>query len=79
MKLNLKIISLITILGTLFYFLGHKNRTIKSTASIVKQPEEQATKVDKKTNSANLPSTKVYISVLPTQNGIEVGNNWKSK
>jgi hypothetical protein len=79
MKLNLKLISLITILGSLFYFLGHKNKTSKSIASIVKQPEEQATKVDKKTNSANLPSTKVYISVLPTQNGLGVGNNWRSK
>ena len=74
MKLNLKIISLITILGTLFYFLGHKNKNNNSI-----QPIEQITILDKKTNSANLPAPKVYISVPPAQNGLEIGNNWKSK
>jgi hypothetical protein len=57
MKLNLKIISLITILGSLFYFLGHKNKNNNSIA-----PIEQPTILDKKTNSANLPAPKVYIS-----------------
>jgi hypothetical protein len=72
MKINLKLISLITILGSLFYFLGHKNNNSN-------EPIEQVTIVDKKTNSANLPSPKVYISVPPAQNGLGVGNNWKSK
>ena len=71
MKINLKLISLITILGTLFYFLGHKN---KNNSSI-----EQVTIIDKKINSANLPAPKVYISVPPAQNGLGIGNNWKSK
>ena len=79
MKLNLKTISLITILGTLFYFLGHKNKTTKSTAPIINQPEEQVIILDKKTNSANIPAPKVYISVPPVQNSLRIGNNWKSK
>lgn len=74
MKINLKLISLITILGTLFYFLGHKNKNNNSI-----QPIEQVTIVDKKTNRANLPAPKVYISVPPAQNGLVVGNNWRSK
>jgi len=74
MKINLKLISLITILGTLFYFLGHKNKNNSSIEQI-----EQVTIVDKKINSANLPSPKVYISVPPAQNGLGIGNNWKSK
>jgi hypothetical protein len=78
MKINLKIISLITILGTLFYFLGYKNKTTKSTAPIINQPEEQVIILDKK-NSANLPAPKVYISVPPVQNSLGIGNNWKSK
>jgi hypothetical protein len=72
MKLNFKLLSLITILGTLFYLLSHKNNN-----SI--QPIEQVTILDKKINSANLSSPKVYISVPPAQNGLEIGNNWKSK
>jgi hypothetical protein len=79
MKLNLKTISLIAILGSLFYFLSHKDKTIKSIAPIVNQPKEQLTIVDKKTNSAKLISPKAYISVPPVQNSLEVGNNWKSK
>ena len=79
MKLNLKTISLIAILGSLFYFLSHKNKTNKSIAPIVIEPKQQLIIVDKKTNSENLPAPKVYISVPPVQNGLEVGNNWKSK
>ena len=79
MKLNLKTISLIAILGSLFYFLSNKNKTNKSIAPIANQPKEQLTIVDKKINSANLLSPKVYISVPSAQNGLEVGNNWKSK
>jgi hypothetical protein len=75
MKLNLKLISLITILGSLFYFLGHKNKTIKSLAPVV--IEEIV--LDKKTNSANLLAPKVYISAPSILNGLELGNNWKSR
>jgi hypothetical protein len=79
MKINLKTISLIVLLGALFTFLGHKNKTSKSLVANVIQPKEQLTILDKKTNSANSPAPKVYISVPPAQNGLEVGNNWKSK
>jgi len=78
MKLNLKTISLIVILGTLFYFLGHKNKTTKSTASIAEEAKEQVI-INKKINSTNSPAPKIYISIPPTQNGLGVGNNWKSK
>ena len=78
MKLNLKIISLIAILGSLFYFLGHKNKTIKSIAPII-QHKEQVNILDKKTNSANSPAPKVYIYISPAQNGLEVGSNWRSR
>lgn len=79
MKINLKTISLIAILGSLFYFLSHKNKTSKSIAPIVLEPKQQVTILDKKTNNANSPAPKVYISVPPVQNGLGVGNNWKSK
>ena len=75
MKLNLKTISLIAILGSLFYFLSHKNKTNKSTAPVI--IEEIV--LDKKTNSAKLIAPKVYISAPKTQNGLELGNNWKSR
>jgi len=79
MKINLKTISLIVLLGTLFTLLGHKNKTSKSIAPIVQEPNEQLTILDKKINSANSPAPKVYISVPPVQNGLGIGNNWKSK
>jgi len=75
MKINLKTISLIAILGSLFYFLSHKNKTIKSTAPVI----IEETVLDKKTNSAKSIAPKVYISTLSTQNGLELGNNWKSR
>jgi|APGre2960657423_1045063.scaffolds.fasta_scaffold271204_1 hypothetical protein len=75
MKINLKTISLIAILGSLFYFLSHKNKTIKSTAPVV----IKEIVLDKKTNSAKLTAPKVYISAPSTQNGLELGNNWKSR
>ena len=79
MKINLKTISLIAILGSLFYFLGHKNKTSKLIAPIVQEPKEQLAIVDKKINSEKLIAPKVYISVPPAQNGLGIGNNWKSK
>lgn len=75
MKINLKTISLIAILGSLFYFLGHKNKTTKSIAPVV--IEEIV--LDKKTNSVKLIAPKVYISASKTQNSLELGNNWKSR
>jgi hypothetical protein len=78
MKINLKTISLIAILGSLFYFLSHKNKTVKSIAPIV-QPKEQVNILDKKTNSAKSIAPKVYIFIPPAQNGLEVGSNWRSR
>lgn len=78
MKLNLKIISLITILGTLFYLLNYKNKTNKLIAPITHQPKEQITILDKKINSAKLPAPKVYISGS-TQNYLGLGENRSSK
>lgn len=75
MKLNLKTISLIAILGSLFYFLSHKNKNTKSLAPVV----IKEIVLDKKTNSAKLIAPKVYISALQTQNGLELGSNWKSR
>lgn len=75
MKINLKTISLIAILGSLFYFLSHKNKTSKSLAPVI--IEEIV--LDKKTNSAKLTAPEVYISAPLTQNGLELGNNWKSR
>ena len=75
MKINLKLISLIAILVSLFYFLSHKNKTNKSLAPVV--IEEIV--IDKKINSAKLIAPKVYISTPSTQNGLELGNNWKSR
>ena len=71
MKINLKILSLITILGTLFYFLGHKNNN--ST-----QPIQQVTILDKKINSAKLPAPKVYISGS-AQNYLGIGEKINSR
>jgi hypothetical protein len=79
MKINFKTISLIVLLGALFTFLGHKNKTSKSIVQIMQEPREELTIVDKKINSANSPAPKFYISVPPAQNGLEIGNIWKSK
>ena len=76
MKINIKLISLIAILGSLFYFLSYKNKTVKSIAPII-QHKEQVNILDKKTNNANSPAPKIYIS--PAQNGLEVGSNWRSR
>ena len=73
MKLNLKIISLITILGTLFYFLGHNNKNNNSI-----QPIEQIIILDKKINSANLLAPKVYISGS-AQNYLGIGEKINSR
>jgi hypothetical protein len=75
MKINLKTISLIAVLGSLFYFLGHKNKTLKSLAPVV--IEEIV--LDRKTNSSKPIAPKVCISAPQTQNGLELGNNWKSR
>jgi len=76
MKLNLKTISLIVLLGALFTFLGNKNN--KSIAPIAQQPEERVTILDKKTNSAKLAAPKVYISGS-AQNYLGLGENRSSK
>jgi hypothetical protein len=76
MKLNLKLISLIIILGTLFHFLAQKHK--KSLVAQIKNPQEQLTILDKKTNSANLPAPKVYTS-NSAQNYLGIGKKINSK
>ena len=78
MKINLKTISLIVLLGAFFTFLGHKNKTNKSIAPIVLEPKQRVTILDKKTNSANLPAPKVYISGS-AQNYLGIGENRSSR
>ena len=76
MKLNLKLISLIIILGTLFYLLVQKHK--KSLVAQIKNPQEQLTILDKKTNSANLPAPKIYTS-SSAQNYLGIGKKINSK
>ena len=74
MKLNLKTLSLTVVVGSLLYFLSHykNNKT-----QIISNQNEQTKIIDKK--PSKLPAPKVYICPLPEQNGLEVGNNWKSR
>jgi hypothetical protein len=77
MKLNFKLILLIITLGTLFQFLGHKQKDKKLVIKDSKNPQEQPI-FDKKTNSANLPAPKVYTS-NSAQNYLGIGKKINSK
>ena len=73
MKLDKKNILTIILLGTFFYVVN--NQIKKSNTST----EHKQILIDKKINSANSPAPKVYIFTSPAQNGLGIGNNWKSK
>jgi hypothetical protein len=73
MKLNLKIITLTVILGSLYYFLSHYKNN--KTEIKIKQ-KEQNTIIDKK--PSELPAPKVYIS-HERKNRLGISNNWKSR
>jgi len=76
MKINLKTISLIVLLGTLFYFWSNKTKNNKQEQQIAPIVQQEQKSIDK--NSPELPSPKVYI-YGPAQNGLMIGNNWKSR
>jgi hypothetical protein len=78
MKLDIKTLSLIVILGSLFYCVSSYTKS-KLIANHVKNDNKEIIVINKIENNFKSIAPKVYISVLPTQNGIEVGNNWKSK
>lgn len=78
MKLNFKLILLIITLGTLFHFLGHKQKNNKSLLKSSENFQEQPIILDKKTNSANLPAPKVYIS-SSGQNYLGIGEKINSR
>lgn len=73
MKLDKKNILTIILLGTFFYVVNYQFK--KSNTST----EHKQILIDKKINSAKLPSPKVYTSSSLAQNGLEVGNNWRSR
>ena len=78
MKLDIKTLSLIVILGSLFYCVSSYTKS-KLIANSPKKDSKEIIVINKTENSLKSIAPKVYISVPPAQNGIEVGNNWKSK
>jgi hypothetical protein len=78
MKYDLKTLSLVVILGSLFYCINSytKNKLISNN---LKNNNKEIIVINKIENSSKSIAPKVYISDLPPQNGLEVGNNWKSK
>jgi len=76
MKINLKTISSIVLLGTLFYFLSNKTKNNEQEQQIAPIQQQEQKSIDK--NSPELPAPKVYI-YGPVQNGLMIGNNWKIK
>lgn len=72
MKLDLKTISLTILLGTIFYFLSNKKQ--KQIITIEAQTNNTTiTLIDKKLAA---PKPLNYTSA---QNGLGIGNNWKSR
>lgn len=74
MNFNSKPLILAIILGTGFFLLSKKHNNQNNLNQ--KQKIEEARTIDEKKSEITAP--KVYIS-RPTQNGLEIGNNWKSK
>jgi hypothetical protein len=78
MKYDLKTLSLVVILGSLFYCISSYTKS-KLIAKSPKNDNKEIIVIDKIENSSKLIAPKVYISIPPAQNGLEIGNNWKSK
>ena len=78
MKLDIKTLSLIVILGSLFYCISSYTKS-KLISNNAKNDNKEIIVINKIENSSKLIAPEVYISDLPPQNGLEVGNNWKSK
>lgn len=75
MKNKLKKLSLVALLGSLFYFI---NSYTKSKL-IANSPKNETIVVNEIENIFKKTAPKVYISTPPVQNGLELGNNWKSR
>jgi hypothetical protein len=74
MNFNSKPLILAIILGIGFFLLSKKHNNQNNLNQ--KQKIEEVRIIDEKKSEITTP--KVYIS-KPTQNGLEIGNNWKSK
>ena len=77
MKYDLKTLSLVVILGSLFYCISSytKNKSISNSG---KNDKEEVIVINKTENNSKTNSPKVYISA-PTQNYLGVGCNINSK
>ena len=78
MKLDIKTLSLIVILGSLFYCISSYTKS-KLIANSPKNDNKEIIVINKIENSSKLIAPKAYISIPPAQNGLGVGNNWRSK
>lgn len=78
MKNKLKTLSLVVILGSLFYCISSYTKS-KLIANSPKKDTKEVITVKKSENSSKTNAPKVYISTPQTQNGLELGNNWKSR
>lgn len=77
MKYDLKTLSLIVILGSLFYCVSSYTKS-KLTSNSPKNDKEEVIALKKIENSSKTNSPKVYISGL-AQNYLEIGCNINSK
>lgn len=78
MKLDIKTLSLIVILGSLFYCISSYTKS-KLIAIPTKNDNKEIVVINKIENSSKSIAPKVYISVAPVQNGLGIGNNWKTR
>jgi len=77
MKYDLKTLSLVVILGSLFYCISSYTKS-KLIANSPKKDTKEVIVINKTENSSKSIAPKVYISV-PAQNYLEVGSNINSK
>jgi hypothetical protein len=77
MKYDLKILSLVVILGSLFYCISSYTKS-KLIANSPKKDTKEVIVINKTENSSKSIAPKVYISV-PAQNYLGVGSNINSK
>jgi len=74
MKHNLKMLSLVALLGSLFYFISSYTKS-KLIANSSNNYTKEIIAVKKIENNSKLIAPKVYISTPFVQNGLEVGSN----
>jgi hypothetical protein len=77
MKYDIKTLSLVVILGSLFYCISSYTKS-KLIANSPKKDTKEVIVINKTENSSKTNAPKVYISV-PAQNYLEVGSNINSK